>query len=261
MMGVVEEVAPEEARVLVSRESASPQGVIESAWLAVPDPELLGSLLPGQRVAYRLREDSVRPEVVSLAVQGWASEEEGWIAIPGDRRVRARLAPDFALEDQSGRSVALADWRGELLLVDFIYTRCPGPCPAQTQDLVSVQRGLSEAARAQMNFASVTLEPEFDDGPVLKAYAEAHGADLSDWSFLTGPPETVEAVTQAWGIGSSLEPDGSIGHTLHSFLVDSRGYVVARYSSRDRDPDAIRREIELFAQAKEPGVPQVDGAR
>jgi glutathione peroxidase-family protein len=68
-------------------------------------------------------------------------------------------------------------------------------------------------------------------------------------------------VTQAWGIGSSLEPDGSIGHTLHSFLVDSRGYVVARYSSRDRDPDAIRREIELFAQAKEPGVPQVDGAR
>ena len=260
-MGVVEEVAPEEARILVSREPASPGGVLESAWLAVPDPVLLGSLVPGQRVVYRLREGSVRPEVARLEVQGWASEEEGWIALPDGRRVRARLAPAFALEDQSGRPVTLADWRGEWVLVDFIYTRCPGPCPAQTQDLVSVQRGLSEGARAPMNFASVTLEPEFDDGPILQAYAEAHGADLSDWSFLTGAPETVEAVARAWGIGSSMEPDGSIGHTLHSFLVDPRGYVVSRYSSRDRDPGAIRREIELLAQAPQPGAPGSDGAR
>ncbi len=253
LTGVVEETASEEARILISRDPSTPGEVPESAWLAVSDPALLSELVPGQRVAYRLRGGGGRPEVASLAVRGWASEEEGWIALPGGRRVRAQIAPAFRLEDQDGRPAALGDWRGGLVLVDFIYTRCPGPCPAQTQDLVSVQRGLSERARAQVNFASVTLEPEFDDGPILRAYAEAHGADLSDWSFLTGDPQTVEAVARAWGIGASMEPDGSIGHTLHSFLVDGRGYVVARYSSRDRDPDAIRQEIELFAQAAEPG--------
>jgi protein SCO1/2 len=143
----------------------------------------------------------------------------------------------------------LADWRGRVVLVDFIYTRCPGPCPAQTHDLVSVQRGLSPGARMKTHFASVTLEPEYDDGPTLRAYADKHGADLSGWSFLTGEPERVAELARNWGIGHSLEPGGDIAHTLYSFLVDGRGYLVARFSSRDRDPDAIRAEIERFARA------------
>ena len=249
LSGIVEETAPTEGRVLIARDAVSEGDKPESSWLAVADPKLLDGLMPGQRVAYRLREGARRPEVASLSILRWASEEEGWIEVPGGRRVRAKLAPELELVDQAGGPVDVADWRGGLVLVDFIYTRCPGPCPAQTQDLVSVQRGLSARARAQVRFVSVTLEPEFDDGPTLLAYAQAHGVDLSDWSFLTGEPAVVEAVALAWGIGASAEPDGSIGHTLHSFLVDQRGYVVARYSSRDRDPEAIREEIERFASA------------
>ena len=261
--GVVEDKVSQERRVLIATDGGGPGAAAESAWMIVADPVLLESLAPGQRVAYRLRKGTPRPEVASLSVLGWATEEEGWIEVPGNRRIRAQRAAEVRLEDQDGRRVNLADWRGGLVLLDFIYTRCPGPCPAQTHDLVSVQRGLSDFARSRTRFASVTLEPEVDDGPTLRAYAEAHGADLSDWSFLGGETELAKAVALNWGIGSSPEPDGSIGHTLHSFLIDDRGYVVARYSSRDRDPEAIRSDIEDFARvagtrssARPDGTPQ-----
>ncbi len=246
--GVVEDKVSQEGRVLIASDPGVAGAPSESAWMVVSDPGLLEALVPGQRVAYRLRKGTPRPEVASLTVLGWATEEEGWIEVPGNRRIRAQRAAEVRLEDQDGRRVNLADWRGGLVLLDFIYTRCPGPCPAQTHDLVSVQRGLSDFARSRTRFASVTLEPEVDDGPTLRAYAEAHGADLSDWSFLGGEPELALAVARNWGIGSTPEPDGSIGHTLHSFLIDDRGYVVARYSSRDRDPETIRAEIEDFAR-------------
>lgn len=250
-LGIVEETASELGRVLIATDTSAPDAAPESAWVAVSDSDLLAGLSPGQRVAYRLRRGTAKPEAESLSVLGWATEAEGWIEVPGPRRIRAQRATDVRLEDQEGRPFELSDWRGGLVLLDFIYTRCPGPCPAQTHDLVSVQRGLSALARSRTRFASVTLEPEVDDGPTLRAYAEAHGVDLSDWSFLTGEPQRALAVARDWGIGSSAEPDGSIGHTLHSFLIDDRGYVVARYSSRERDPEAIRADIERFAHALE----------
>ena len=250
-LGIVEETASELGRVLIATDISASDAAPESAWVAVSDSDLLAGLSPGQRVTYRLRAGTAKPEAESLSVLGWATEAEGWIEVPGPHRIRARRATDVGLEDQEGRPFELSDWRGGLVLLDFIYTRCPGPCPAQTHDLVSVQRGLSALARSRTHFASVTLEPEVDDGPTLRAYAEAHGVDLSGWSFLTGEPQRALAVARDWGIGSSAEPDGSIGHTLHSFLIDDRGYVVARYSSRDRDPEAIRADIERFAHAVE----------
>ena len=250
--GIVEATAPGEGRILVTQPSASPDGPSESAWLALPNRSILASLAPGQRIAYRLRSGSARPEIASLSVLGWASESDGWIEVPGQRRVPARQAPDFLLEDQAGQPVRLADLRGQVVLVDFIYTRCPGPCPAQTHDLVTVQRGLSETGRSGSQFFSVTLEPEVDDGPTLAAYAKAQGVDLAGWSFLTGDPEEVHAVARAWGVGATPEDNGEIAHTLHSFLVDDRGYQVARYSSRDRDPDTIRQDIERFVEAAQP---------
>ena len=253
--GIVEETASEWGRVLIATDPSTPDAAPESAWVAVPDPAMLVGLSPGQQVTYRLRKGAAKPVVESLSVLGWATEAQGWIEVPGGRRIRAQRAADVRLEDQAGRPFELSDWRGRLVLLDFIYTRCPGPCPAQTHDLVSVQRGLSPLARSRTRFASVTLEPEVDDGPVLAAYAEMHGVDLSDWSFLTGEPQRAQAVAREWGIGSSAEPDGSIGHTLHSFLIDHRGYVVARYSSRDRDPAAIGADIERFARAAEERAP------
>ena len=38
-------------------------------------------------------------------------------------------APGFALEDRHGRKVSLADFRGKVVIANFIYARCKDACP------------------------------------------------------------------------------------------------------------------------------------
>jgi peroxiredoxin len=48
------------------------------------------------------------------------------------------LAPDFSLNDLSGRSISLTQYRGQVTLVDFWATWCP-PCRMSIPELVSLQ--------------------------------------------------------------------------------------------------------------------------
>ena len=48
---------------------------------------------------------------------------------------------DFTLVDQDENNVTLSLSNGEILVVAFIFTRCPDVCPVITQSLKSVQDG------------------------------------------------------------------------------------------------------------------------
>jgi cytochrome oxidase Cu insertion factor (SCO1/SenC/PrrC family) len=91
---------------------------------------------------------------------------------------------DFALTNQDGRAVTLADLTNHVWVADIIFTRCAGPCPVMTQSMKSLQDALPPASRAKL--VTLTTDPEFDMPPVLKKYAERFGADSNHWMFLTG---------------------------------------------------------------------------
>jgi protein SCO1/2 len=155
--------------------------------------------------------------------------------------------PDFALVDQDGRPASLAALRGRFLLVDFVYTNCPGPCPILTGVHVEVQRRLPPALRPSLHFVSISLDPERDSPARLRAYASARGADLTSWSFLTGPRERVDAVLRAFGVGSSPGQDGEIDHLVVTFLVDPEGRVARRWVGVDHEADEILADLERMA--------------
>ncbi len=245
--GLVEERAPERGEVLISHEGIPDRVPAETAWFVVSDASLLAEMSPGRLGIFGLSSGRGRPEIESFEFLRWAREEEGWVDVGGER-IRARRAPPFALEDERGRIARLADWQGRIVLLDFIYNRCPGPCPAQTRDHVHLQRELSEQARGVTQFLSITLEPEFDDGSTLRAYGEALGVDFGNWSLLTGDPQVVHDVIRRWGIGSTREGEEEILHTLYTFLIDDRGYIVGRYNSEDRPLSRIREDLERFSR-------------
>jgi protein SCO1/2 len=243
--GVVERVDAEYGQVVLTQpglEAVLPAG---STALAAP-PGVVEAVAPGQVVEAVVARGASGPEIRSVRFVRWADESEGWIESAG-RRVRAERAEPIALEDTAGRPVSLAGLAGRVVLLDFIYTSCPGPCPAQTHNMRIVQRGLSEAARSRVRLVSVTIDPETDDAEALAAYAARHGADLSGWSFLTGPVAEVEDTYARYGIGISEGEDGAMDHTLRSFVIDDRGYVVDQYRSDAFDPDAVVRRLEVLA--------------
>ena len=102
------------------------------------------------------------------------------------RKLLPVLGPvaDFALLNQDGRAVTLADLSNHVWVADIIFTRCAGSCPVMSQSMKSLQDALPPASRAKL--VTLTTDPEFDTPPVLKKYAERFGADSNRWMFLTG---------------------------------------------------------------------------
>lgn len=137
--------------------------------------------------------------------------------------------PDFTLLDQDGRTVTAARFRGKRVVMNFIFTRCPVAtmCPAATQKMSGLQQAAKAAGVADVEFVSISLDPEYDTPGVLKDYADARGLDLSNWSFLTGPDAAVRHLLAQMGIIREFE-GGTIKHNLATLLVDPSGRIVHR---------------------------------
>ena len=121
-------------------------------------------------------------------------------AADGDKRLPViGTAPPFALTSQDGKTVALADLRGKVVALAFIYTGCPDICPMLTQKMVDVQDALGAEFGAKIAFVSITLDPQRDTPEVLKDYAQFWGAKLDGWAFLTGSLEAVRDAARRYG--------------------------------------------------------------
>ena len=190
----------------------------------VAEAKLLDGVAPGARVAFDLRRSATLLRIEGLRVV--APAPEGAIA-PALEELE--VAPEFALVDQDGRAAKLSDWRGRAVFVDFVFTRCPGPCPIQTARLVDVQRQVPPELAPRTQFASITLDPEFDSPAELRAYAERHQARLENWAFLTGDAAQVQSVLDAYRIGTIRKPDGSLDHVVATFLIAPDGRIAHRY--------------------------------
>lgn len=248
--GVVREVYPGEARVKI--EHGDIEGLMPAMTMdfEVADPALLEGVETGHFVEFRIERADGRFEIVDLRVPaGGSSGVGGGISEPSDPLAGDdEPAPGFALIDQRGEPVSLAGLRGGPVVLDFVFTRCAGPCPILTGLLADVREGLDADERVRVHFVSISLDPEHDTPERLREYAEARRIDTEGWSFLTGPRDEVDAVVRAYGVGSTPAADGSaqLEHTLVTFLIDAEGRIAKRYLGLRHEPEAIRADIEAL---------------
>jgi protein SCO1/2 len=203
-------------------------------------PALLDGVEPGARVRFALERSATLLRIVELQVT--APPEPGFQAVaappPPER------APDFELIDQEGSTFRLSGAQGRAVLLDFIFTRCPGPCPVLTAAHVRLQRRLPAELAARTHFVSVTLDPAYDTPERLREYAERRGADLRRWSFLTGDPAAVQQVLDAYHVGRVLTPDGEIDHLVVSVLVAPDGRIAHYYPGVQVDIEQIVADLQ-----------------
>ena len=241
--GIVRDVLPADGQVVIEHEEIP--GLMPAMTMSfdVPDRALLATLAPGQVIDFRVEKTDKSYRVIAATVTG----EAGSAGASGGFSDLAQArdpAPDFDLVDQNGGKLTLADLRGKLVVLDFVYTSCQGPCPMLTSAHVTLQRSLPPALRARTRFVSISLDPIRDTPMTLRAYGLARGADLTGWSFLTGPPETVADVVQAYGVGSVRRPDGQIDHLVATFLIDGEGQIAQRFIGLEHEPDELLRALE-----------------
>jgi protein SCO1 len=156
---------------------------------------------------------------------------------------RIAPAPDFALISQDGAPITLADFRGKVVAVTFIFTLCTATCPVLTPMMSFVQDRLGTDFGAKIAFVSITVDPERDTPDVLKDYAQAFGANLAGWSFLTGGPAAIQDVTRRYGVYASKANNGDVDHTFLTSIVDPRGILRVQYLGVNFDPEEFRRDL------------------
>ena len=155
--------------------------------------------------------------------------------------------PDVTLVDQHGNAVNFADLKGKWLLVDFIYTRCAGTCELMTSKLVRAADHLGTALGKNVEFVSITLDPEHDGPKQLLNWARAQNAQRKGWLFLTGPLQNVEQVMAAFKVKRAVEPDGTIDHVIEFFLVGPGGRERRLYSPNEATPEAVANDVKALA--------------
>jgi protein SCO1/2 len=152
-------------------------------------------------------------------------------------------APEFTLTSQDGAPVTLADFRGKVVAVTFIFTLCTATCPVLTPMMSFVQDRLGPDFGSKIAFVSITVDPERDTPKVLKEYAEAFGANLAGWSFATGTPDAIRDVTRRYGVYASKSENGDVDHTFLTSIVDPDGILRVQYLGVRFDPEEFRRDL------------------
>ena len=156
-----------------------------------------------------------------------------------------KIAPaaEFALISQDGAPVKLADYRGKVVALTFIFTLCADTCPVLTPMMSFVQDQLGADFGEKIYFVSITVDPERDTPEVLKEYAQAFGANLAGWSFVTGSPEAIRDVTRRYGVFAAKNASGGVDHTFLTSIVDRHGILRVQYLGVRFDPEEFRRDL------------------
>jgi protein SCO1/2 len=135
--------------------------------------------------------------------------------------------PDFTLTDQQRRSVSLHEFVGKVVVLDFVYTRCPLPdyCYRFSNNFGRLQERFAKRMGRDLVLLTITFDPVHDQPENLATYARTWRANPEVWRFLTGPPDDVRRVCGWFGV-ASWSDEALLTHTLHTVLMDRRGRLV-----------------------------------
>lgn len=151
------------------------------------------------------------------------------------------VVPNFELVNQNDKRISVDQFRGKVLLVTFIYTRCPFPdyCPRVTGQFAEVNREL-EADRAlngKTHLLSISFDPQHDTPKILREYGlrwmESKQPSVFDhWEFAVPPTAELQKIADFFGL-SYNEDGGLINHSLSTTVIGPDGHVFSWYHGAD----------------------------
>ena len=196
----------------------------------------INEVRPGDRVSFRLVVGKESSHIDRVRLISAAPADAGLLTTPvASTLVRiGEEIPDFALVNQHGERVTLSGLRGKVVIVTFIYTRCPLPdyCPRMIANLAAVRDRFRERLGRDVMLLTVTFDPQYDTPERLRDFARSQKADIPGWHFLTGDAEGIKQVCDAFGV--EYWPDsGLITHTLQTAVVDRNGRLAAAVEGKD----------------------------
>jgi protein SCO1 len=139
---------------------------------------------------------------------------------------------NVVVRNQNGEKARFYDdlVRNKIVMINFFSTRSEAQYPV-TDNLAKVANKLGDRLGRDIFMYSISVDPEYDTTPVLKAFARTHGI-REGWSLLTGAPSDIEMVRNI--LFTSGAAGGGHDHHHAGGLDCSRGLVRIGNDALDR---------------------------
>jgi len=138
---------------------------------------------------------------------------------------------EFVLLDENDQYVTMSQFEGKVVVVTFLFTRCPDICPIVSANLAFIAEQLGDQHGSEVQILTITVDPWTDNSSILEEYSTSR--DLA-WPHLTGTVEDLEPVWLNFDVGlttydTDVDNDGvadgfdSCPDTPEGEEVDSNG--------------------------------------
>jgi protein SCO1 len=149
---------------------------------------------------------------------------------------------------QRGDQVHLADIPGRVQVMAMVYTSCHSTCPAIVREMKQLESALGDAARDDVHFVLVSLDPARDTPGRLAEWAAGTQLDSARWTLLAGDDDTLRELAAVLGVRYQLLQNGEVAHNNVITLLDSAGTVVHQRMSLGGPLDRLTAEIEKLVR-------------
>ncbi len=142
----------------------------------------------------------------------------------------------FRFLNQDSTEVVFPDhFKGQYVVMGFLYTNCPDICPLITQNLMQTQKNLNYPDNVQ--FVAVSFDPLRDTPSVLKRYGEVFGTG-KNFTFLTGDTLQVNAFLDSARVRVNMSMQQTtesgkeiyfLNHSDKVMVFDKKGRLIIEY--------------------------------
>ncbi|WP_298479737.1 SCO family protein [uncultured Maribacter sp.] len=164
------------------------------------------------------------------------------------QRNNNHIVSDFSLTNQNGEKITQADYENKIYVADFFFTRCPSICPVMSNNMKKLQDIFANDDDIMLLSLSVT--PVLDSVPLLKEYANEHGAIKNKWNITTGNKKHIYNLARKSYFAVVEQGDGGLQdfiHTPNFILVDAQKQIRGVYDgTKDKEIKRIIADIKLL---------------
>jgi protein SCO1/2 len=138
-------------------------------------------------------------------------------------------APPLALRNYLGDRVNLDHYRGEAVLVTFLYTHCVDVCPVIAANLAVALDRLGPQAR-NVQIIAVSVDPRGDTRKTVTAFLKAHHM-TGRMKYLIGTAPQLRPVWKAWHVAATRDPTSRtlVTHSSVTYGVSATGKLMTLY--------------------------------
>ena len=159
-----------------------------------------------------------------------------WIEM-AESKIGVKLDPALSFINQDGKSVTFGSLFDKPLFVTFVFTDCPEVCPVINASLKAAVDAARKKHGPSFRALTISFDPKRDTPARMKEYGANFSGDFTLWSFGTLAPESVKAVTEAFGFSFAPDPRETWKHIALVSGVTKGGILMSQLYGMEVDAE------------------------